>query len=177
MARPPRGLDEHGGEHEQQIGDVDVGAHAVGEDGHAREQDQRRDDPGGAPEPQLGEPVEDARAAGQREQAERDRDVLDRARGQRREHDPERLDQRVRRGGDRDFVGRRLPARELPAPGERVQRVVVGEADAADQPQRGGADGDRREGAETARAALDPGSHERARYPPGRGACGAGGRG
>ena len=30
----------------------------------------------------------------------------------------------------------RLPARELPAPGERVERVVVDEADAADQAQR-----------------------------------------
>ena len=51
-------------------------------------------------------------------------------RGERREHHPEHLDQRVGRRRDRDPVLGRFPARELSAPGERVERVVVGEADA-----------------------------------------------
>ena len=73
-------LDEHRAEHEQQVGDVHVRAHAVGEDGHAREQDQRRQSPRGAAEPERAEPVEHPAAGRQREEAERDRHVFDRAR-------------------------------------------------------------------------------------------------
>ena len=89
------------------------------------------------------------------------------ARAQRREHDAEHLEQRVRRRRDRDVVGRRFAARELPAPGERVQRVVVGEADAGDQAQQHRPGDDRGQRCETLDARLDRGCHERGRYPLG----------
>ena len=58
--------------------------------------------------------------------------VLDRAGAERVEHHSEQLDQGMGGGGDRDPVGGVRSARaSWPAPGERVQGVVVGEADAA----------------------------------------------
>ena len=102
--------------------------------------------PGGPPEPLRAEPVDHPAAPGQRQEAERHRHALDGARPERGENHAERLDQRVGGGGDRHPVGGRLPARELPAPGERVERVVVGEADAADHAQQHGPGDDRRQG-------------------------------
>ncbi len=158
-------LEQHGAEHEQQVRHIDIRAHAVGQDRHARQQHERRQRTGGATEPQRRQPVEDPATGGQREERQRHGDALDRMRRERREHDAERLDERMRCRRDRDFVGRSLPARELSAPGQRVERVVVGEADAADQPQHDRADGDRRQCAGALGQAHARSSHERARYP------------
>ena len=136
---------------EQQVGDVHVGAHAVGEHRHAREEEQRGERSRSPAEPFAAEAVDDPAACRQREEAERHRDVVGCARAERREHQAERLEQRVRGGRDRDAVGGGFAARELPAPGERVERVVVGEADARDHPQQQRTRDDRHRRAPTAR--------------------------
>ncbi len=140
---PVARLHEQGSEHEQQVGDVDVGAHAVGEDGDAREEDERGERAGGAAEPFGAEPVDDPAAGGQGEEGERDGDGFDGVRAERGEHEAEGLDERVGGGGDGDVVGGGAAPRELPAPRERVERVVVGEADAGEDAQQHGSDGDR----------------------------------
>jgi len=75
---------------------------------------------------------------------------LDRVRSERGQHDSHGLHQRVRRGGDRHFVGGEPSARELSAPGERVERVVVDEPNPGDHAQQHRAGGDPERGAETA---------------------------
>ena len=167
------GLDEQGAEDEQQVRQIDVGAHAVGEHFGAGEEDQRGECAGGPAEPFGAEPVDHPAACGQREEAERDGDVLDGVRPERREHQPEQLQERVRRGGDGHVVGGRAAARELPAPGERVERVVVCEADTGDHAQHERAHGDRqrrprRSPLERLGGALDGGAHGHGRYPLGR---------
>ena len=179
---PPARLHEQGAEHEQQVEDVDVGAHAVGEDRHAREQDERRHRPRSAAEPLRSQLVHEPAASRHGEEAERDRHLFRRARPQRREHHAQHLQQRMRSGGDRDVVGGCLPAGQLAAPRQPVERVVVGKAHAADQSQRQRARAHRQHAAERhalARAgcqgpkthprrgpeALHRRCHERPRYP------------
>ena len=164
-ARGRRGLDEQRAQHEQQIGDVDVRAHAVGEHRHARDQQQRGERPGGAPEPACGERVDHPSARRQRQERERDRHLQDAVRPERSEHDAEHLDQRMGRGRDRDAVRGRAAARELPAPGERVQRVVVDEPHARDHAQHDRPDDDRRGRDAGASSRL---AHARGRYPVAR---------
>ncbi|HXN37513.1 MAG TPA: DNA polymerase III subunit gamma/tau, partial [Solirubrobacteraceae bacterium] len=164
-------LDEQRAEDEQQVGQVDIGAHAVGEHGYAREQDQRGESAGGSPEPIGAEPVDDPAARGQREEAEGDGDVLDAARPEWVEHHPEQLEQRMRRGRDGYAVGRRGAAGELPTPGKRIEGVVVGERDAADEAQQ---DGDGDDGGQRAKA-PEGGDHGGGRYPL-DGACETAGR-
>ena len=79
-------LDEQRAQQQQQVGDIDVRAHAVGEDGYAREQDGCSQHAGGGPEPVAAKPVAGPAARRQREEAERDRDVLHATRAERREH-------------------------------------------------------------------------------------------
>ena len=69
------GLDEQSAEHEQQVGEIDVGAHAVGEDGAAGEEDEGGERAGGPPEPLGAELVDGPAAGGEREEAERDGDL------------------------------------------------------------------------------------------------------
>ena len=74
----PARLDEQGTEHEQHVGDVHVGAHPVGEDRHAREQDGAAGAPAARPNQSAAQPVDDPAASRQREEAEPDRHVGDR---------------------------------------------------------------------------------------------------
>ncbi|MGP8240280.1 MAG: hypothetical protein ACLQQB_00730 [Solirubrobacteraceae bacterium] len=89
-----------------------------------------------------------------------------------REHDAEDLDQRMGRGSDRDPVGGHRAARELSAPGERVQGVVVDEPHARDHPQHDRPEHDSRGHGQP----FDPDTHARGRYRA-RGAGGEAARG
>ena len=137
-ARGRRDSTSRAREHEQQVGDVHVRAHAVGEHRHAREQDQRRERPGGPPEPLGAEPVHDPPAAPTAPGSRARRSRLSIARGPERRERPRRAAPPAggawARSGPR--TAGRLRARELSAPGERVQGVVVGEAHAAEHPQQ-----------------------------------------
>ena len=80
-ARPgSAGLHEQRAEHEQQVGNVDVRAHAVGEHRHARDQQQCRQRAGGPPEPACGQRVDHPGARRQRQERQRDGHVQDRPR-------------------------------------------------------------------------------------------------
>ena len=148
--RPAR-LDQQRAQHEHQIGDVDVGAHAVGDHRHARQEQDRGERAGSPPEPLRAEAVEHPPAGGQRDERQRHDDLDLRVRRERPQDHAEDLEQRVRGRRDRHAVGGRFALGELAAPGERVERVVVGEGDAVDQPQQDGAREDRGNGAEAAR--------------------------
>src|SRR5436190_1914050 len=72
-------------------------------------------------------------------------------------------------GRDRDVVGRRLAARQLAAPRERIQGVVVGEPHAADQAQQGGPGDQRKRDCQLAPKTRRGGAHGGGRYPLKRG--------
>ena len=104
-------------EHEQQVRDVDVRAHAVGEHRHARQEEQRRECAGCPPEPgapQLRRPPSRTRTAPGRPSATVTFIAACGPSGA--STSAEQLEQRVRGRSDRHAVGGRLPARELPAP-------------------------------------------------------------
>ena len=82
--------------------------------------------------------------------------MFDRVRVKRREDHPEQLDEGMGRGRDRDRVLGDFSARELTAPGERIESVVVGEAHAGEHPQHDRPGDDRKRGGETRGNALGP---------------------
>ena len=94
-------------QHEQQVGDVHVGAHAVGEHRHAREEEQRGERPGRPAEPLAAEAVDHPAAAPTARGSASATVTSSTARGPSgASTSPSSLEQRVRGGGDRDFVGR-----------------------------------------------------------------------
>ena len=68
-----RRLDEQRAEHEQQVRDVDVGARAEGEHGHAREEDRAASARRGGPNQSRAERVDDPAERAEREEREHDR--------------------------------------------------------------------------------------------------------
>src|SRR3712207_7988228 len=71
IRRPPRSTlfpyttlfrSEDGGQDERDVRDVEVGAHAEAQHGHAGDDQQRRHDPGGGPEPVRAELVRDRKS-------------------------------------------------------------------------------------------------------------------
>ena len=84
-----------------------------------------------AVEPERAEPVDEVADQPQRDVGD-DHRHRDRAVAERRRDQAEQVGQRVRRGGQRGAVVGAHPVRQFAPPDERVDRVVVGEADRED---------------------------------------------
>jgi hypothetical protein len=138
--RPPAargaGLHRRRPEHERQERDVHVRRQRLLHQQRPREQDQREKRAGRASEQSLTEPVRDP--AERRERQDRDRlERVERVRPQQRDRRAQRGRERMRRGRvTRIDIGRAMALREVVAPDQRVQRVVIDVPAAVDQPQR-----------------------------------------
>ena len=129
-------LNQQRAEHEQHVGDVDIGAHPVGEHGTRVSNTSAASAPAARPNQRAAKPVHDPAARREREEGERHDDAL-RARGP---SGPEEMPSASISGCGVGAIGqsvlRGLPARELLPPDERVEGVVVDEADTGHQPQQ-----------------------------------------
>ena len=127
-------LDQQRREHEHEVGEVHVRAHAEREHRLAGDDQRGGQRPAAGPNHSAPEPVGDG--AEQPEEAERgDHDHGLRAVAERREHEPRQRGQRVRRRRQRDAVVGQPAVGEVAAPDQRVGRVVVGEAAAHHRPR------------------------------------------
>ena len=139
-ARAPR-LDEQGGEHAHEVGQVHVRADPEREDGLAGEDDRRGQQARGTAEPVRAERIGQVPERAEEDQREPDRDALRRV-AERGEHDGHGGGERVRRGSDRDPVVGQPAVGEIGPPHQGVGRVVVDEAgpdhEPGEQPAEGG---------------------------------------
>ncbi len=115
-ARAP-GLDQQRAEAEGDVGEVDVGAQAVGEEGRPGEDEDRGDGADRAVEPERTEPEDEVADQAEREVGD-DHGQVDRAAAEGGGDQPEGFGQRVRGGGQRGpAVGAQAFA-EFPSPDE-----------------------------------------------------------
>ena len=154
--RAPR-LDCQGAEAEGYVGEVDVGAEAVGEVGRPGQHDRRRDDADPAVEPERAEPVDEVADQPQRGVGD-DHRHRDRAAAERGRHQAEQIGERVRRRRQGGAVVRADAVRQFAPPDQGVDGVVVGEADREDEQQHRRHRGDPGDGGQPA---SEPGWHWR----------------
>jgi len=126
----PASLDKKRGQDNNDIWNIDVATNAIREDWFSRDEQGGRQQTDWSREPHLTEPKDHIPERAEREIRECDNRVLGSNRSKGGEHQPNKLGQRVRRRRQRKMVVGELPTPHLLSPNERVQRVVIDEADA-----------------------------------------------